>query len=72
MCDENVADCDELLESVPEIETLFQRLSPDDVQALLDEYLSSDATSESQSNETEKYNTQSRVDMAFKKMMAAP
>ena len=69
LCDDAVADCDELVNSVPEIETLFQRHTTQEVQALLDEYLSSDATTESRSSETEKYNKESKVDAAFQKFM---
>ncbi len=69
LCDEGVADCDELISSIPEVDTLFQRVSTADVQALLDEYLSSDATSENRSQESEKYNSENKVDEAFKKFM---
>ena len=69
LCDDSVADCDELIQSVPDIETQFQRLTTQEVQALLDEFLSSDATSESQSSETKKYNTDNKVDEAFNKFM---
>jgi hypothetical protein len=70
LCDEDVADCDELLSSVPEIETLFQRHSTSEVQALLDEYLSSDESSESLSSETERYNNNNKtVDDALKAFM---
>jgi hypothetical protein len=58
-----------LIQSVPDIETQFQRLSTQEVQALLDEFLSSDATSESRSVETKKYNTDNKVDEAFSKFM---
>jgi len=69
LCDEAVADCDELIQSVPDVETLFQRHSTEEVQAMLDEYLSSDATTESSSSETQKYNTENKVDAAFRKFM---
>ena len=69
LCDEGVADCDELISSIPEVDTLFQRVSTTDVQALLDEYLSSDATSENRSKESEKYSSENKVDEAFKKFM---
>ena len=69
LCDDDVADCDELLNSVPEIETLFQRHSTSEVQALLDEYLSSDESSESLSSETERYNSTKTVDDALKAFM---
>jgi len=69
LCDEAVADCDELVSSIPEIASLFQRHTPEEVRALLDEYLSSDVTSERQSKETTKYNTNNKVDAAFQKFM---
>ena len=69
LCDDAVANCDDLVSSVPEIDTLFQRHTTVEVQALLDDYLSSDANSESRSSETEKYNTESKVDAAFQKFM---
>ena len=69
LCDEAVANCDDLVNSIPEIDTLFQRHTTQEVQALLDEFLSSDATTESRSSETEKYNTESKVDAAFQKFM---
>ena len=69
LCDEDVADCDDLIASVPEIDSLFQRHTSAEVQSMLDEYLSSDATSENRSSETQKYNTESKVDEAFKKFM---
>ncbi len=69
LCDDAVANCDDLVSSVPEIDTLFQRRTTTEVQALLDDYLSSDANSESRSSETAKYNTESKVDAAFQKFM---
>ena len=69
LCDDEVADCDELINSIPEIETLFQRHSTQDVQALLDEYLSSDVTSEGLSSESNHYNSQKTVDSALKNFL---
>ena len=70
LCDEAVADCAELLDSVPEIESLFDRKSSDDVQTLLDGYLSSDSSSESRSSETTKYTQKTAgIDEAFKNFM---
>jgi len=69
LCDDDVADCDELINSVPEIETLFQRHSTSEVQVLLDDYLSSDVTSEGLSRETERYNKQESVDSALKSFL---
>ena len=69
LCDEAVASCDELLNSVPDFDTLFQRQTSEEIQALLDEFLSTDTSSEGNSSETVKYNTKSKVDAAFDKLM---
>ena len=68
-----VEDCNQLLDSVPDIESLFERKTKDEVQAILDEYLSTDASSESASSETQKYNTSSttKVDKAFQELLGA-
>tara|TARA_R100000664_G_C2629836_1_gene59923 strand:+ start:84 stop:293 length:210 start_codon:yes stop_codon:yes gene_type:complete len=68
-----VEDCAQLLDSIPDIESLFERKTKDQVQAILDEYLSTDASSETASNETQKYNTTStsKVDRAFQELMGA-
>tara|TARA_B100001123_G_scaffold390182_1_gene467552 strand:- start:1238 stop:1456 length:219 start_codon:yes stop_codon:yes gene_type:complete len=66
---EDVENCDELINSIPDIETLFQRQTTSEVQALLDEYLSSDVTSENGSSEKEKYNAKDAVDGALKNFM---
>ena len=55
LCDDSVADCQELIDSVPVIDNLFDRKSADEVQTLLDGYLSSDSSAESSSKETQKY-----------------
>ncbi len=62
-----------LLDSMPDIESLFERLSPEEIDAILDEQLSGDATAESRSRETSKYNTDASVnpvDAAFDELMA--
>jgi len=71
LCDDMVDDCAELLDSVPDIESLFDRKSADEIQAILDEYLSSDTSSEMSSKETHKYgnNTKNKVDQAFRSLM---
>jgi len=71
LCDEAVSDCDALLESVPDIGGLFERKTTDEIQALLDDFLSTDTSSESRSSETTKYNTKSTsdVDKAFQEFM---
>ena len=69
LCDDMVGDCAELLESVPEIESLFERKTASDIQSMLDEYLSSDSSSESSSRETHKYNNSSNsLGSAFREL----
>ena len=71
LCDDMVDDCAQLLDSVPDIEALFDRKTGDEIQAILDEYLSSDTSSEMSSKETHKYgnNTRNKVDRAFQSLM---
>jgi len=71
LCDEAIADCDELLNSIPDIGGLFDRKTTDDVQALLDDFLSSESSSENHSSETSKYSKKnsSGIDEAFDKFM---
>lgn len=73
LCDDMVEDCAQLLESIPDIGSLFDKKTTEEVQALLDEYLSTDNSSESNSSETRKYNTSSssKVDKAFQELMGA-
>jgi hypothetical protein len=60
------------LDSVPDIDNLFDVKTAEDVQALLDGYLSSDNSAESSSNETQKFKKQSgeSVDQAFAAFMS--
>jgi len=69
LCDDAIASCEELLESVPDIEAQFTKLSSEDIQALMDEFLSSDSSSESSSRETSKYN-KSSVDSTLDKFLS--
>ena len=69
LCDEGVADCAELLESIPDISGIFERKTSEEVQAILDESFSSDSSSESGSSETNKYNEKSQVQSAYEKLM---
>ena len=71
LCDDAVGNCEELLDSVPVIDNLFERKSVEDVQALLDGYLSSDDSAETSSNETHrgKAQTGQDVDKAFAAFM---
>ncbi len=55
---------------MPDIGALFDRKTTEDVQALLDDYLSSETSSENQSSETTKYSKKgSGIDEAFDKFM---
>ena len=69
LCDDSVADCSDLLESIPDISGIFQRHTSDEVQAILDESFSSDSSSESNSSETRKYSEKSQVQSAYEKLM---
>ena len=70
LCDEAIADCEELLESIPDIAGLFERKTSEELQALLDAFLSTDASSETNSTETSKYSqVGSGVDKAFQEFM---
>ena len=69
LCDDDVADCEALLESIPDIESQFERKTTADVQALLNESLSADG-SEGSTSETHKYGTAGdAVDQAFNKLV---
>lgn len=69
LCDDDVADCEALLNSVPDIGALFERKTTADVQAILNEALSTDG-SEGSTSETYKYGEQDAVDAAFDKLGA--
>jgi hypothetical protein len=69
LCDDEVADCQALLDSVPEISKIFERKTSDEVQAILDDFLSTDSSSEGRSSETEKYGNRDSVDMAVDKLL---
>ena len=71
LCDDAVGDCQELLDSVPVIDNLFEKKTADEVQAMLDGYLSSDDSAEASSTETQKGKAQSgaSVDEAFAAFM---
>ncbi len=72
--------CTELLETIPDFNTLFERKSPEDVQRMLDEYLADDGSAEEMSSETTKYGgdtaattsaSGSTVDDAFKELLGS-
>ncbi len=71
LCDDAVGDgarCNELLESIPDFENLYERKSPSQIQAMLDEYLSDDVDAEMNSNESQKYGSTNSVDAAFARL----
>jgi hypothetical protein len=67
LCDDAIADCQELLDSVPNIDKLFDVKTTEQV----DGYLSSDNSAENSSSETQRYkkNTGESVDQAFAAFM---
>jgi hypothetical protein len=74
--DLSAEECAELLETVPDIASLFDRKTPENVQTLLDEYLASDELAEAGSSETQKYggtdtksDTSNSVDQAFSDLL---
>jgi len=71
LCDDAVGDgarCNELLESIPDFENLYERKSPSQIQAMLDEYLSDDTDAEMNSSESQKYGSTNSVDAAFARL----
>ena len=71
LCDDAIADCQDLLDSVPDIDNLFDVKTTEQVQEMLDWYLSSDSSAESSSSETTKFKKPSgSVDEAFAAFMS--
>ena len=85
LCDDAVGGserCAELLDNIPEFESLFNKKSPEEVGQLLDEFLLSQSDAESVSSETSKFgndsgasstttSSKSTVDDAFGDLMKA-
>ena len=85
LCDDAVGGserCAELLDNIPEFESLFNKKSPEEVGQLLDEFLLSQSDAESVSSETSKFgndsgtsstttSSKSTVDGAFDDLMKA-
>jgi hypothetical protein len=62
-----------LLDSMPDIAGLFERKTPEEIDAILDEQLSGDLSAEARSSETTRYTTKEKssdVDRAFDELMA--
>ena len=67
---EETAKVQQALDSVPDFSTVFERKTPAEVQAMLDEFLLSESGAEETSSETVKYtNSTSEVDKAFQELM---
>ena len=77
LCDDAVGGddrCAELLESIPDFDTLFERKTPEDVGALLDAYLIGDESTNEETNTTTpppSTDAVSSVDAAFDELMGA-
>tara|TARA_R100000008_G_scaffold19975_3_gene10325 strand:+ start:10549 stop:11319 length:771 start_codon:yes stop_codon:yes gene_type:complete len=62
-----------LLDGIPEFNTLFERKTPEEIDAILDEQLSGNLSAEQRSSETTRYDSAdstSAVDKAFDELMA--
>ena len=77
LCDDAVGGderCAELLESIPDFDTLFERKTPEDVGTLLDAYLIGDESTSEEADSTTtppSTDTVSSVDAAFNELMGA-
>jgi hypothetical protein len=78
LCDEALGGderCVELLENIPDFDNIFERKTVSDVTAMLDDYLSNDASAEASSADSTHYNTAAApgtsdtVDAAFNELM---
>ena len=60
-----------LLDGMPDFNSLFERYSPEQIDAILDEQLAGDGSAESRSSETTKYGTNEKndVERAFDELM---
>jgi hypothetical protein len=60
LCDDSIADCATLLESVPDFETLFDKKTTEELNAILSEYLSGNPTTSASDDSAgvEKYNSE--------------
>jgi hypothetical protein len=60
-----------LLDGIPDLDSLFERLTPEQIDAILDEQLAGNGSAESRSKETTKYGSgKSDVDRAFDELLA--
>ena len=68
---EDEAQCSEWLDTIPDLDKLFERKAPGEVEVILDEYLSGN-TDDSLESDLGKYNTESpdSVDKAFSELLS--
>ena len=61
-----------LLDRMPDFDSLFERQTPEQIDAILDEQLANDGSAESRSSQTTKYGSEKKdtVDRAFDELMA--
>jgi hypothetical protein len=70
LCEDEDADCQELISNVPDFDTLFERKTTEEVGAILDEAMNSELDAEANSEETSKYKTPSNdVQAALNELM---
>ncbi len=55
LCEDGDNACQEIVDTVPDLDSLFERKTTEQVQGILDEYLNSEVDAESASSETTKY-----------------
>jgi hypothetical protein len=70
LCEDEDTDCQELINNVPDFDTLFERKTSEEVGAILDEAMNSDLDPEANSSETSKYTAPSNdVETALKELV---
>ena len=70
LCEDGDVDCQELIGSVPDFDTLFERKTTDEVGSILDEAMNSNLDAEANSSETSKYSAPSNdVEAALKELV---
>jgi len=72
LCDEPER-CKEMLENIPDFNTLFERKTPEEVGHMLDEFLAGEESAEERSKETTKYGDDKKtdVDAAFEELLGS-
>ena len=61
LCEDGDEACQEIVATVPDLDTLFERKSTEDVQGILDEFLNSNVDAEEASSETTKYSSKTEA-----------